>query len=223
MLKFKIFKRYHQNQQAMRALDASLAGELPAENLADDLPALLSTARQLQAVRPDLAPRPGFLAASRQQILAHLQAGAPRPGLVRRQQTWGIQLAFQFILVVMVFFAGAGLALAAEVALPGDSLYPIRNLTEQLRLAWVMDPGRDAALRLQFAQDYLVDSALLLSQERPLDAHQALRAYDRYIVGAGRVLGALSEREQQQLTNLLADLNQTLGQDVVIMEYLPAY
>ena len=220
------------NKQAlMEALDQHFADPSLAQPGDDraELAGLIHTAAQLQDQAEFYQPDPDYLTRNRARLLARIQASRPVRG---RQFAWWtawkrqsplLRVVSAVVVLMVVFFSGSSLTLAAHDALPGSGLYPLRKLVENLRLGLSIDPTRDAELHLDFAQSYLVDCALLASQGRYPQARQALQNYDQHIVAAGRILGPEVAFGNWQNGALQSDLYLTLTQDAAIVDLLPTY
>ncbi len=199
------------------ALEAVLA-DYPA--LAGELRPRLEAALWLQQRSAALAARPGFLAARRRDLLAQL-AGDKKKTLVPAPQSEILRLAAAAFLFALVLLVGNGLLVAAGGALPGQGLYPVRAFSEYLRLAWVSDPAHEAALQLDYAQQYLLDYANLVSRGDYESARVALRNHDRYFLGVSRILQTSADPANVRLVSLAREFTHRLAQDVALIGLLP--
>jgi hypothetical protein len=121
------------------------------------------------------------------------------------------------LLVLVVLFGGASAtAYAAQSALPGDALYPVKTSLEQTRITLANDAYNQAQLHLQFAQRRLNEIKELLAQGRTNDIEFASSEFEYYIQEAMKasqiVLAADSERG--------AELNKLVSQ--ALLEYAGA-
>lgn len=73
-----------------------------------------------------------------------------------------------FMAAILVLVTGtSGIAYAAEGALPGDTLYPIKvNVTEPVRITLAADTAQKAALHRRFAETRISEAAALAKQGR---------------------------------------------------------
>ena len=67
-------------------------------------------------------------------------------------------------LLVLFFTSSVMTAYASQSALPGETLYPVKILTENVRLAAALDAETKIQLHLSFAESRLAEIASLLSQ-----------------------------------------------------------
>jgi len=138
-----------------QGLDACVA-EHP--TLAHELEPLLHLAAELETLREDVPPPPAALQDGRQKLLreaAHLKAQEDEKARARLAPLWPFNLQFLLrrsavvvtltaLLVVTVL--GGGTIAASANSLPGDSLYAVKRVTEELQLAVTLDRGAKAQL-----------------------------------------------------------------------------
>jgi hypothetical protein len=91
------------------------------------------------------------------------------------------------VLVTLLFgMLGGGTLYASAHALPGDNLYPVKTVVENLRLA-VSGQESDADLYIQFADLRMKEIEALMEAGREQDLPAALQRFEENLVGA-RVL-----------------------------------
>ncbi len=137
------------------ALDACVA-EHPA--LARELEPLLHLAVDLEALREDVPPAPGRLLAGRQKLLqeaARLKALQEEKTRARHLPLWPLNLrsllqrstvVAALAAVLAVALLGGGTIAASATTLPGDTLYPVKRMTEQFQLVLTLDREAKAEL-----------------------------------------------------------------------------
>lgn len=136
------------DMERSRSLEEILR-ERPA--LAPELRAYLQTAEQLAGLSP--APRPQAAAASRRAMLqraaqerAQAEARPPAPPFWRR-------FFYSFAaFAVLLLIAGGLLAPRAQEAVPGDTLYPLKRTSEDVRLL-LAPPAQKDDLRQAFEEE----------------------------------------------------------------------
>lgn len=132
------------------------------------------------------APTADFRSALRAELLA---AAETPPGLVERARTaWTdrtahLRTSARVALATMTassMIGSAGVAVAAQQALPGDPLYGVKHLTEDARLLLAVDGDAEARLHLVFARERLeelratagqLDSDRVVALLAEMDAH----------------------------------------------------
>ena len=96
-----------------------------------------------------------------------------------------LRLALTVVLVALVLFSGAlvGTAYAADVAIPGDALYPVDLQVEQVSLNLARGPEQAVDLSLSFAGERLQEIGKLISVNRQESVPVALGLYENIISG----------------------------------------
>ena len=151
-------------------------------------------ANRLAALRTEISPEVAEIHQAR--ISAELKA--PRPQVAH---TWGLRRRLVALLsAVAVTVLPSGAAIAAENAVPGDTLFPVKQVTEWLR-SWV-DPDLPADHRvdeLESVLDRRADVAIVADRLR--DAENAVdelgpdsRLHDRLDVARDRIERDYPER-----------------------------
>jgi len=80
---------------------------------------------------------------------------------------WNTRHAFAIASFVLVITVGAGTCFAAESALPGDALYPIKiNVNENVQTALAISPQQKAAVNATLAEARLQEAATLAAQQK---------------------------------------------------------
>jgi hypothetical protein len=109
--------------------------------------------------------------------------------------------------VSVVALAGAATASACANALPGDTLYPVKQIGEQVALATAGDDAAHQDVLFLQAETRLDETSRLLEQGREVDAgHRTLRyseAFERTADGAIRDGGCLQADRAHSLTCFL--------------------
>ncbi|MCU0489467.1 MAG: DUF5667 domain-containing protein [Anaerolineales bacterium] len=99
------------------------------------------------------------------------------------------------ILAAVVILAGAiGVTrAAAQSAIPGDALYPVKTGLEQTRLSLASDAGVRAEMKMEFAEKRLDEIQKLIQEGRYQEVNAAVLAFESEINGAILELGTLAE------------------------------
>jgi uncharacterized membrane protein YgcG len=148
------------------ALDELAAGrDLPAEGAGGEAAALATLAAELRAAAP--APPPGAAERGRAAFLASAGGGKGRGATWRRSVP--MRLAGLAAAVVVIVARPA----AARQAEPGTTLWPVREVGQQVRDRLADGPVRRAYLRLNTAESYLAAGAGAGEERREDMADQA--------------------------------------------------
>ncbi len=118
-------------------------------------------------------------ARGRARFLAEAAVLQPKP----KQKVHAVtsrRLAWRFVLaalaaVVLIFGGGVGAAFAAQDALPGEALYPIKIMSEDVRLELASDPQAGINLLMQFASVRVSEMNQLVVQESDIPVQTAER------------------------------------------------
>jgi hypothetical protein len=110
--------------------------------------------------------------------------------------------------VLILFFGGVGMtALAAQAALPGDILYPVKTTLEQTRLSLTTDSASQAQLHLEFAQRRLDELSAIISSGRLEEINRVAAEFEFHIekaIAAFQMVAAEDPLKAQELANHIA-------------------
>lgn len=81
------------------------------------------------------------------------------------------------IFTIAFLTLGAGLTLASDSAVPGDSLYPIKRTLENMALGLAPSPQAEAALRLSYSERRLQEATTLAQRGEDETAQQLVNEY----------------------------------------------
>jgi hypothetical protein len=169
-----------------------------------ELKPLLETAAWFGGQAAALAPRPGFMNASRARLMQQIAAQPPAPV----SRTWGqlfsglgstwrfaLQAAVVVVMLVCLAVGSSGIAYASQTALPGDALYPVKLALEKVELLVTLDPQAQLRLHVEFSQLRLAEMQRLLALGRYADLSIATANYRNHVSQAlvlARTLAAQS-------------------------------
>jgi hypothetical protein len=123
----------------------------------------------------------------------------------------------QIVLAVLIALSvlgggGAGAVYASQSSIPGDFLYPVKLLSEDVQLNWTTDPARQLELNLEMAHERLheMEQVKLANREIPEESFQgvynhlenSLQLGARLYVDDPEAQLKLNERVQMQIQNL---------------------
>jgi len=152
-------------------------------------PLLLAADTTRHAMALSAMPAEKNLAGER-RIRAHIRSRVPR-----KAPSWGGRLrpAFAMVsiaLVLALLGSVSGIAYAAEASLPGDDLYPVKQVIEQIELGLSQSAEAEAKLWVRLSEERLREAEQLSAKGRPEDLPVALEGY-------GRAVGRLMELADQ--------------------------
>jgi hypothetical protein len=191
----------------------------------------LEAALWLDRVKYSLDPTPEFVSGARQRLLAQIQRGnvtaAPSKQFSLRdffadlaRPQLALQFAFALLLFVFLVVGAGSIALASRNALPGDSLYNVKLIQEQVRLALAFTEIEDARLHAQFAQERLVEIQTLVLQERFEYLDQAVAGYEREVARAIELTRELAIEDASQAVALASQMDEMLSNQEMVLSTL---
>lgn len=212
-----------------RALEACLAairsGQDPRVVLSQhpelhaELEPLLQVATELRSASP-AAPTPEFRAAARARLMARARASnTAQPAGLRRWLSWPAPAprwaSSAAATLVALGLAGTLTVGASASALPGDALYPVKRLGEDVQLSLAQNDEAKLRLRLRLLDERLKEALSLTVRGEAARANEAASAYaetlEQLDAAAAREPEAPSaseflerlEEHQQRLTQVL--------------------
>jgi len=204
---------------------------------ADELSSLLETATWLQERRDSLAPRPEFLSASRQRLLARIEQEQKAPVAPKSLQSVGASVlstlaalftqkrfAYQFaiaaFLLVFLISISSGVAAAAQNAIPGDPLYGVKTTLEEAQLALSFSEARRAQLYVAFAERRLVEIQSLVIEGRFEHLHSTVDRFNTQAYEASRLIRSVGAVNSPLARELAAQLKSAVDEQVSLMPVL---
>ncbi len=191
---------------------------------ADAIRPELEVAIWLSSRSREVAPRPGFVSASRRRVLERIQQEAK--GTQKKHAFMGIawpkRLSFQWVavaLVLLVLFSGTGgMVTFAQGAIPGDNLYEVKRTSEQVAYNLSFTDTRRVALSARFAERRLDEAGQLIQKGDTKAAEEALSAYQQEVSRTIALIQVISVNDSPQAARLAKDLQVQLTQHAQKME-----
>ncbi len=200
-----------------QSLESILSGETTLDavlrqypELADILRGELESALWLVSRQRAVAPRPGYIVASRKRLVARIQEDAK--GSNARRASLGLvfprKLSFTFASLLVVFLllllGSTGVVSASRSAVPGDHLYSVKRAAENVTYSLTFDTEKRAELQLEYSKQRLNEVETLISRGRYDKVAIALHDYQAEVKQAVNLLQNVhpqtaSLEEQQQL------------------------
>lgn len=203
--------------EEIEAFAALLDGDTTAADAPSSLGGLLTLATTVRDHADVVAPTPEFRASLREQLVAEAELA---PGLLERARAaWTVRTAnlrnsARVAIATMTassMLGTAGMAVAAQEAVPGELLYGVKGLTEDVRLLLADGDMARARLHLAFARERLEElqaSAGDLTTDQvvallaDMDAHSEAGAEAML---EGVAAGAIDPRELRDFTRAQRD------------------
>jgi hypothetical protein len=128
-----------------------------------------------------------------------------------RTARFSLSGAFLLIALLAFLFGGAGMtAYAAQSALPGDILYPVKTGLEQTQLAFSTNPAARTELQMEFAEHRLSEIARLIEEGQFQEIPAATDQFEVHIRNVMADLEDITTRDPQQATELSAQVSDAL-------------
>lgn len=221
-----------QLQQDGRSLESALE---PYPQHAESLKPDLETARWLQARRPELQPRPGFVSASRGRLLARLETeGLATRGSklrwsfasLRYPSTWrnyAPRLALVYLLLISLLLNAGRISAASLNWLPGDVVYPLKIAMEEIAVFATPTAAGDARLHIQFAHRRSMEVQALVLESRFEQIPATVANFGKHVDGAVRSVDRLARRDRARAHRLALDLQRVLSKQTPMVVLLSGF
>ncbi len=147
----------------------------------------LEGALWLVSQRQEVEARPGFVTASRKRVVERIKAEARSQGTKHSLFgfAWPQRVAYQWVAVaavVLVLLLGTGgLVTVSQASLPGDGLYAVKRISEQVSYAVTVSEVGRAQLSTQFAERRMNEVETLVSRGNYTAAESALDSYEQQV------------------------------------------
>ena len=224
------------------SMDSFLA-QYPA--LAEEVRPSLEAALWLQQNRSTLNADETFVQASKARLMAKIAAeggaaakhnpGTHNSAIVQtgfgsltfrtfweslRARRFTFRVALAFLIVLAFIVTSNGVALAARKAIPGDTLYPVKRLEENLRLAFSFLPENDLRLKLEFAEQRVLEMQELVLKGRLayLEATQA--SHSAHLTEALALLDSIAQSDPARAQQLAFEMSDSLAGQLAVLDDL---
>ncbi len=206
--------------------------------LAEELRPRLEAAMWLERGKGALAPRPGFVSASRARLVAQIKAEQAAATAVPpktesiwswlvalgrpAQRRFAFQAALVLLLIVSIVAGSTGLAYAAQDALPGEALYPVKLALEQVELLTTYDLADEIRLHMSFAQNRLYEAQQLLFNGDYGYIPTTLARLERQVTLAVDKLEVLARQDAEKALALALEMQENLANQATILGSIAA-
>ncbi|MBI3287782.1 MAG: hypothetical protein HYZ68_07020, partial [Chloroflexi bacterium] len=151
-------------------LDDYLTASSKSEDADAELRPLLRAGQALRALAPTEPMSVDAVAAGWRRLLAQAAKLQAEPNRRFLWQPWLGRVAVTAATVVLLTaILGGGAVWASADSLPGDSLYQIKLLVQELRLFFTFDPRAKAELRVEFNEARVGDIRLVMEARRQVE------------------------------------------------------
>jgi hypothetical protein len=229
------------NQSELEILDKGLArsqsDEASVEDFLQEYPehaetlgVLLGLAEEIHTSLTPSGPEDVFVSTSPSRLLNLIRArhkdAQKRPSKWAWRPKWSMRWAWRrayllitALLVIGILGATAGVAQASTGALPSDTLYGVKRVIEETRLALTWTAIGDAGLLVRFADERLNEIEALLVVGREEDIQVSLAGYEDMIT---RLVEVTEEAPYSGKPGSLEHLQTSLAQNIRTLERVQA-
>jgi len=194
---------------------------------ADRLHPLLETAQATRRYYEAVPEAPGGLVTARERLLAVAAqqrargvsvTSATRTTTTRTKgRKIKLVLATRLVTVLLAVVVGTavlggGIVWAAGDSLPGDLLYPVKLVTEDVRLALVSAPGDQVDLALGLAEERAEEVQALVAAGRPVPDETVVRMEQHVERALAQAARASDDEEMAGLLTCIAERTRTQAQ-----------
>ena len=203
------------------SLEAILSGRASLDDIlkqnpeyADQLRVELESAVWLVSKRDTLRARPGFVSTSRKRVVDQIRQEASRSGTKRAFLgfVWPRQFAFRwataFVMVVVLIAGSGSVVSASQSALPGEGLYPVKRMVEQVSYDLSTSTTRRVFLSNEYSDRRMDEAEALLVRHSYENAGSALVDFQKEVNRSLVLLGQINDtnvREKKQAAVLLSE------------------
>jgi hypothetical protein len=228
--------RKSESELLQECLEALAAGEPLEEVLArhpereSSLRPALEAAGWLGNRRAAVSPGSEWVQKARRQLEVDLQAELTARARLKRKLSRSyarLRVHFQaaaIALLIMVFLNVAGQVMfAARSTLPGDFLFPLKRLPEQIRWALMLNPVDETRLGAYIAQKRAVELQELLIEGRYDDLALGVELLQRDLARVQRDINQIARRNPQLAQSLQEELASLLEEQFFILSLLSGH
>ena len=203
---------------------------------ADEIRPLLEATSWMNAQRDALAPRPGFVAESRQRLMARLEhekaAGLTEAPPEAEPGFWDalvslfdrIRLSPQYViaslLLVFLVLSTSSVAAASQRSIPGDTLYPVKTSLERVHLALTFNEAHRAALHVDYAKRRLTEIRSLVTEKRFEYLDSTINQFESQADQASLPMQSLADTNAPQAKELATELKNVIDEQTIILPAL---
>lgn len=132
----------------------------------------------------------------------------------------GRPLIVAFALAILLLGGVAATANAAQGAIPGNTLYPVKTGLERAQLALTRDQAAEARLHLSFAERRLTELSALVEGRRFDRLPGVASAFEAHLKAAMQDLSSIAEIDPHEARQLSSAVNESMTRFVAILSRL---
>ena len=208
---------------------------------AEALRSRLEAALWLDERKGSLDPRPGFVSASRGRLVSQIKRDMATQSAMTKapKESWfvhfwhqlvpqgpgaGRRFAFQLALILVFLFTtlsgGRQIVLAAQYAIPGDTLNPVRIALERVEMVTTLDLAEEIRLHVEFAHTRLEEVQALVLEGRYTYVPQTLARFGAHVNQAVSKLETLARRDAGKAVAMASLMHESFSEQAVLLDIL---
>jgi uncharacterized membrane protein YgcG len=123
----------------------------------------------------------------------------------------GVRIAALVVVVAVLLIGGVSMTrAAAQTAIPGDALYPVKTTIEQTRLSLAQDAGDRAQMKMGFAELRLDEIAALIDEGRYHLVNEAVLSFEADINSAILELATIAQVDPARAARIALEITAAL-------------
>ena len=150
------------------------------------------------------------------------QLGEKEISIMNRRLASASTLLVAAVLLTLLLGGTVATAYAAQGALPGTALHPIKTGLERARLALSLDPASDARLNLHFAEARLEEMEGLIDAGRFSELPDVAAAFEAHIQAAIQGLSTVAHHHPDEAQHLAQAIMEALSRYASLLADLSA-
>lgn len=191
----------------------------------------LTRAAQLKEQANDLTARPGFVEASRRRLVNRIALDSSPAsflqrfvwrGSVHRQQRfrWSVNILALLVLFISFFSLGSRTLSWAKTSLPGDGVYLVKLLVEDIRMGLTFNPAARAKLHIDIAEERSNEIQALILEDRYDQIPIAAVDFLSQVYQAKQSMETMAPKDQASAAVLSEHLNAIIADQYVVLNFL---
>lgn len=170
--------------------------------------------QKLKAIQPGA----GWMAFNKERLMKEIDAIEPNKGFVAqmRDSIFSFKsMAVSFCAILVVILSGAGMVAGARNSLPGDMLYSVKIMLEDVRIA-LSSKNKKSILEMEYAGRRLGEICQLVEDKNNMSEKKVIEVVDNFQLYMSTLNRKMQNVEQAEKTEKVAyaakDINEKVGQ-----------
>jgi hypothetical protein len=189
----------------------------------------IEIAMWLTSRQNEFSPRPGFVAASRKRVVSRIQNETSTSGQHGKRASLGLfwpkrlmlQLSTALAIFVLLLLTTVGGVSASQSAVPGDNLYSIKRISEDIQYTLTFNQASRSRLSLVYSSRRLEEVEVLIARGQYEQVAQVLSDFEYKVNQSVLLLEEVSgSNGNKPDVELAGNIEDQLSRQTVRLEYL---